>query len=36
MYQREWQLLAQIDNLTKAVEHLKKVRQSTALQAARK
>jgi len=24
MYQREWQLLTQIDNLTKAVEHLKK------------
>jgi hypothetical protein len=35
MYQRESQLLAQIDNLTKAVEHLKKVQQSS-LEAARK
>jgi hypothetical protein len=35
MYQRESQLLTQIDNLTKAVEHLKKVQQSS-LEAARK
>jgi hypothetical protein len=36
MYQRESQLLTQIDNLTKAVEHLKKVQRSTAPEAARK
>jgi 2OG-Fe(II) oxygenase superfamily len=35
MYHRESQLLTQIDNLTKAVEHLKKVQQSNS-EAARK
>jgi hypothetical protein len=35
MYQRESRLLTQIGNLTKAVEHLKKVQQSN-LEAARK
>jgi hypothetical protein len=35
MYQPESQLLTQIDNLTKALEHLKKAQQST-LEAARK